>query len=163
MRPLLLSFLLLQLAPCLAFAQDYERHAKCSELRSGDTVPPFNIPRQYHSGGDPRILNLYLSLQTKSFGEVDLVSLSCKLRSEFAKDAILHVWLFDDEKSAKNLAIRFEDQDHYIEYLSHLKAYYELDRTSGSEFLEFLFPRLQGELPKFDRIKMFLNESAGRK
>jgi hypothetical protein len=79
---------------------------------------------------------------------------------EFAREGNIDAFMFDDKQAAKNLALGFEDQTNYIAYLWHLKAHYHHDRDEGSEFVEFLFPELNGDLPQIKRVKIWLKKPA---
>jgi hypothetical protein len=131
------------------------RH-NCIEFGGAGKSPHFTIEKQYHSGGGAHPLNLYVTLPEESIGTRDLVNFSCRINQDFQSEPLIDAYIFDDKKTAKNIALSFKDQEHYFSYLWHLKARYHLDRERKQEFVEYVFPELQDFLLSVRPTKMWL-------
>jgi hypothetical protein len=100
-------------------------------------------------------------MHAEDFSGDKLVNLACKLRVDFAREAIVDALVFDDKQAAKHLALGWEHQKNYIVYLWHLRAHYFRDREKGVEYIEFLFPELEDVvLPRLKLVKCWLDKPA---
>ena len=159
--PLLIAFLLC--AAILSRSQtEAEFHKDCGALsKPGQypdyaSTPPYSIEHRNYDASKPPVLVLQISIPAKGFDGTAIVRLACKLRVDFSKETAVHALIFDDKKAARNLRLGFTDQDGYGLYLWHLKARYELNRTTKQQFVEVLVPRIRDELLSSERIRYWL-------
>jgi len=90
------------------------------------------------------VLYLQISADSNIFlSERDVTLVGCSLAHAYPKVLHIHALLFDDVRSAKNLALYATDQTNHGEYLWHLRGKCEIDRSNSEQYVEFLFPEAE--------------------
>ena len=136
-------------------AQDFQiLHRRCQDTPHLSEAR-YTVEREQHDTLGAVVLHVATS--TSSTAGEPIVAIACKLNTDFPEEQVLHVWIFDDKTAARNLALAAEDQRRHGEYLWHLRGYYELDRKSKTEYVEYLVPIYHDNLFQLLRSKISLS------
>lgn len=168
-----LKYLIMWLFPSLAFiitpqcrAGDSvprdEFYKDCTSLSQPghypDYEPAFGYSVEFRDRGSSEPGALFLQISTVPEGLLGAspIRLGCKIGADFPKEAVLHVLIFDEKKSAQKLRLGYSDQPRYGLFLWHLRARYELDRRAGTEFVEIAEPDVRDGLLSLRRVRYWL-------
>jgi hypothetical protein len=142
-----------------AFPKDNRRQS-CATPSFPLRVPDYAVEHRDYTATKPVVLVLQISIPAEdALSEAAMVGLACALASDFStKENTVQALIFDDRKSAHNLALGFTDQTHYGAYLWHLRGRFEADQAKKQGFVEFVFPKVEDGLLGLGRISVSISD-----
>ena len=136
--------------------QRSQRHVSCGSVSKVDLH--YYVGKRDHDASHPPKLELQISItpaQTNDEGE--LVRLGCQLKADFPDESTIEALIFDDKQAAQRLALYDTDQRNHGEYLWHLRARYELERTAKRQVIDFLVPSVQDGLLAVKKFRTLID------
>lgn len=127
----------------------------CGAVEQKVPQPDYSIQRREHD--TVGALELYVATHPLATEGPEVIRIACKLSKSFPKERIISAWIFDDRTAARRIALAAQDQKRHGEYLWHLRAYYERDRDTASEYVEYLVPIYDNHLFMLLRQKIVLS------
>jgi hypothetical protein len=145
-----------------ARADAKERVQKCDALSAPGHYPDYEAMPRYSieqsdrsADGEALHLHVYLSIEA-SLSETSYLRVACKVKTEHNTDSSMAVWFFDNKSAARDVALHAMDAKGNAARLWHLRGRYVLDRKSGKDFVEFVFPGVADDILILNRIKVRL-------
>lgn len=148
--------ILLMLCAAISRGQKPERHVSCGSVSKGDVH--YHVGSRDHDASHPPRLDLQISIRpAQSADEGALIRLGCQLKADFPNESAIEALIFDDDEAAQRLALYFTDQRNRGQYLWHLRAHYELNRSEKRQVIEFLVPEAEDGLFVVQRYRTWID------
>lgn len=96
----------------------------------------YKVAKSIRTVAGPETIIVHISVKPKVFNREDMLRLAEELRSDFVGEKRIMVWLFDSSSSAKTFTPLTHSLTYKRDYQS-LRGFYDLDRETGREGIEF--------------------------
>lgn len=133
-----------------------QKPIKCNVKDKEVRGPKYRVARTERTVSGPPLLLVYISIDPQYFNRDNMIALALQLNQDFCKEPRLVALIFSDYRAAKSLVFNIERRSTYNRDYAALRGGYNLDRTTGKEYVSF---SLDPNKPH-DEVKIDLSPSA---
>jgi hypothetical protein len=113
-----------------------QSNVRCQRNEESPRAPRYRIGQRYRTAAGLPTLVVNISINPRHFNRAEMEALAHRLNQDFNDEQRLGVGIFDNYRAARRFTAAYVSNT-FEQDLTSLRGTYQLDRTTGDEYIEF--------------------------